>query len=255
MVELVDYASEYALDLPARLQAGDVFAVSAVLIGIYLAVLIINKLSGLIIFFLKKIFLLTIVSLAFYQFMTTLIDKVGVEGFTNDTIVFGVAGLIAGFLAFVIALYAAFTTLKPKGDEKTEQVDEKSRALMEMMSLKTLKDDKSIGAVLTYLVIAQFGVFSSKTIAAPNETVGMWFFAVFMVAAFAFIKQGYQDFRKGVSHFVLATVVGVILSVVLGHFWGGYELSILASTKYFASDSLVALVTGLAVSLFMGSKS
>jgi hypothetical protein len=40
---------------------------------------------------------------------------------------------------------------------------------------------------------------------------------------------------------------------MLGFFWGGIPPEQLLSLNYFTSDALVALVTGLALSLFMGS--
>ncbi len=52
----------------------------------------------------------------------------------------------------------------------------------------------------------------------------------------------------------MALVVVVILSGLLGHVWGGDSFNELLSVAYFISDSLVAFVTGIAVSLFMGSK-
>jgi hypothetical protein len=50
-------------------------------------------------------------------------------------------------------------------------------AMKDSLLLNNLKIDKSLGAVLAYLVIAQFGVFSSMTIPAPSFFVGFAFFA------------------------------------------------------------------------------
>ncbi len=91
---------------------GDVFAVSILLIATYITVLIINKLTGLLIFLLKKIFLLTIVTLAFYQFLMSLVLRVGQEGLTQDLAILGAAGTLAGFTGIIIALYAAFYSFK-----------------------------------------------------------------------------------------------------------------------------------------------
>ncbi len=108
--------------------------------------------------------------------------------------------------------------------------------------------------MLTYIVIAEFGVFSSKTIPAPTENIGFGFFIIFMMAAFLFIKQSYREYRRGITHFAAATAFGSALSIILGHFWGNYPLEQLLSLSYFATDSLVALVTGLSLSLFMSNK-
>jgi hypothetical protein len=48
-------------------------------------------------------------------------------------------------------------------------------------------------------------------------------------------------------------LIGGILSLILGYFWGGIPLDQLFSLNYFATDALVALITGIALSLFMGS--
>jgi uncharacterized membrane protein len=115
-------------------------------------------------------------------------------------------------------------------------------------------NDRSLLAVLSYMVVAQFGVFSGVTIGAPNQMVGMIFFGLFLVAAFVFIKTTYHNYLTGLRHLIIALVFGFALSVVLGHVWATIPLAELLSTAYFTSNSLVALVTGLAISLFMGSK-
>ncbi len=272
----IGFISDNISVLPERVVAGDVFAVSLLLILVYLAVLAINRLTGLIIFLLKKLFLLTIVTLAFYQFLASLVSRISEEGPTQDLVIFGAAGALLGFTAILIALYAAVYSFRGlgravRGDaaagselrgheqaggrvptpDRPVKADETAGG---MFSINTLKDDKSLGAVLTYMVIAEFGVFSSKTIPAPTAGVGLGFFLVFMLAAFIFIRQSYREYRKGLSHFAVALAFGGALSIVLGHFWGDYPLGHLLSLGYFATDSLVALVTGLSLSLFMGSR-
>jgi hypothetical protein len=59
--------------------------------------------------------------------------------------------------------------------------------MKDSLSVSTLKSDKSLGAVLAYLVIAQFGVFSSKTMPAPSFQVGIAFFTLFLLAGLIFI--------------------------------------------------------------------
>jgi len=48
--------------------------------------------------------------------------------------------------------------------------------------------------------------------------------------------------------------MGLILSLILGYFWVNYPLEVLFSIEYFKTSCLVALITGMAVSLIMGSK-
>ncbi len=114
--------------------------------------------------------------------------------------------------------------------------------------------DRSLLAVLSYMVVAEFGVISGITISAPNPSVGLVFFAVFLVAALLFIKNTYHNYLTGLKHLIVALAVGGALSIALSHIWLGVPLSTLFSMQYFATNALVALVTGLAVSLFMGSK-
>lgn len=129
-----------------------------------------------------------------------------------------------------------------------------SRQALIPKNLLSSFNDRSILAVLSYMVVAQFGVFSGVTIGAPNQTVGMVFFGMFLVAAFVFIKTTYHNYLTGLRHLVIALAFGFVLSVVLGHVWATIPLAELLSPAYFTSNSLVALVTGLAISLFMGSK-
>jgi uncharacterized membrane protein len=126
--------------------------------------------------------------------------------------------------------------------------------MKETLSVNSIKSDKSLGAVLAYLVVAQFGVFSSKTMPAPSFQVGIAFFAIFIIAGLFFIHFTYNNYLTGLRHLVLAVVVGTVIAIVLGYFWGDIPLDTLLSPAFFQTDALVALVTGLALSLFMGGK-
>jgi hypothetical protein len=68
-----------------------------------------------------------------------------------------------------------------------------------------------------------------------------------------FIRLTYHDYWRGLRHLAAALCIGGVLSVILGFFWGGIPLDQLLSLSYFTTDALVALITGLALSLFMGS--
>jgi hypothetical protein len=298
---LIQYLVTYLVSLPAEVMRGDVFAITISVILFYVAILVIQQLTTLVVYVLKKILLLIIISAASYQFLIILMARVSTGGWTDDTIFFGVAGLLIGAAAFATALYAAIrsarklnvsetvvrtdiphetipgdvpvggiavaaatVTVPPKSlssqgpVETIRSEDSKdggmSSGIFELPNLDMLTDDKSIGAVIVYLVIAQFGVFSSKTIAASTTQVGLGFFIIFIIAALLFVRQSYKDYKRGLRHLAIAFVFGWALSVILGHFWGGYPLDQLLSFRYFTSDSLVALITGLSLSLFMGSR-
>jgi hypothetical protein len=261
--------SGFLQDIPSKALTGDVFAVSAVLIGFYFLVLLIKALTELLIFFLKRLILLVIVSLASYQFAQYMAGKMASEGMTNDNLFLGGLGLIGGVLVMILALNALFASVKKAGQEKEvkeEKVLEPAKAngavvegpssfnREEVLSADAIKKDRNLGVVIAYLIVAEFGVMSSKTVAAPNVTVGMLFFFGFMLAALFFIRQTYINYNTGIRHFLAALVIGGLLSLVLGALWGGYSTSQLLSTEYFTTDSMVAFLTGIAVSLFMGSK-
>lgn len=304
---IIAYVIEYIDTLPAAILRGDVFALTITLIAFFIAVVIINKLTGMLVLFLKKIILFIIVALAFWQFVTMFIFRVNTEGLTEDTMIFGAAGFIIGFAAISISLYVAlrsytearegsvieipvtagtvtltsrFTGVTPAPARQETPVISPARevpssgpvavssvpdtvpeggpgtisAVKETLSVSNLKNDKSIGAVLAYLIIAQFGVFSSKTIPAPTFQVGLMFFALFLVAGLFFIHFTYHNYLTGVRHLVMAVIVGTIVSVILGYFWADIPFETLLSPAFFQTDALVALVTGLALSLFMGGK-
>jgi hypothetical protein len=126
--------------------------------------------------------------------------------------------------------------------------------MKETLSISSLKNDRSLGAVLAYLVIAQFGVYSSMTIPAPSFQVGVAFFAIFIIAGLFFIHFTYNNYLTGLRHLIMAILVGTTIAIILGHFWADIPLDQLLSPLFFQSDALVALVTGLALSLFMGGK-
>ena len=92
------------------------------------------------------------------------------------------------------------------------------------------------------------------TIPAPSFEVGVAFFAIFIIAGLFFIHFTYHNYLTGLRHLFLAVLVGAIIAIVLGYFWGNLPLNELLSPAFFQSSALVALVTGLALSLFMGGK-
>ncbi len=117
-----------------------------------------------------------------------------------------------------------------------------------------LTKDNSIGMVIISLAVAEFGVFSSKTIAAATVDTGIVFFILFMIAAFVFIKLTYHNYRTGLWHFGVAFMIALAMTFLLGYFWAGIPIETLTTDKFFSSEALVALITGLSLSLFMSGK-
>ena len=290
IVPVQQQAVEYLSGLPDEVLRGNVFAIVIFLFLLYVAIYIIQKFTTLLVLVLKKVFLLIIVALAFYEFVRVFALKIAIEGITTDTIVFGAVGAIIGLIALFIALYVALHSIirlqkekeeapelpaheeeevpappppaeAPSGplehipppEEKAVAEPSLATTVKEEISLGALRSDKRIGAVIAYIVIAEFGVFSSKTIAAPTVEAGLMFFVAFLLASVVFIRLTYHDYWRGLRHLVAALVIGSTLSIILGYFWGGIPLDQLLSLSYFTTDALVALITGLALSLFMGS--
>lgn len=281
---IIAYITGYIETMPSAIMQGDIFALTITLIVFFIAVVVINQLTGLLIRFLKKAILFIIVALAFWQFILMFSAKVNTEGLTTDTLIFGAAGFVIGIVAFSTAFYVALHSFKiarkkPVAGPATEDIGEEAPAaaagvttgptqdsvpeagpgktlsvMKETLSINNLKSDKSLGTVLAYLVIAQFGVYSSVTLPAPSLQVGLAFFGLFVIAGLFFIHYTYNNYRTGIRHLVGAIIVGTVVAVVLGHFWGNIPLDQLLSPAFFQSSALVALVTGLALSLFMGGK-
>ncbi len=240
---------------------------------------IIFKASSLLFGIVKRGFLFIVILLSAYYFTTTFIQRFNAEGLTEQTLIIGVLGLVVVAVSLVIAIGSFFRQAKKVKKSydypgEQEEISPKkspsaptftptqiqqpqsytSQALTKDNLFNSLKDDRSLLAVLSYVIIAQFGVFSSKTISAPNPEVGMMFFAIFFVGAFIFIKTTYHSYLKGITHLIIASIFGVILSMGLGIFWAEFPVEVMLSTGYFQTDALVAFVTGIAVSLLMGSK-
>ena len=280
---IISYVTGYIDTLPSAIMQGDVFALTITLIAFFIAVVIINQLTGLLVRFLKKAILFIIVTLAFWQFILMFSARVSAEGLTTDNLFFGAAGFVTGFVAISTALYVAFhsfinarkelviSTPEEPSDAALSatpvvttspehvSIPETDRggtisAMRETLSVSNLKNDKNLGTVLAYLIIAQFGVYSSVTLPAPSFQVGLAFFALFLIAGLFFIHFTYNNYHTGIRHLISAILVGAVVAIVLGHFWGNIPLDQLLSPAFFQSSALVALVTGLALSLFMGGK-
>ncbi|PIN85432.1 MAG: hypothetical protein COV47_02175 [Candidatus Diapherotrites archaeon CG11_big_fil_rev_8_21_14_0_20_37_9] len=268
---------------------GDPTAVIIVAGIAFILLALIFTTSGFLFAIVKRSFLFIVVALSGYYFATNFFQKVAAEGLTEQTLIFGLIGLVVVSVSLIVAIGSLFrqatgstrrsnqsepidlakeydndyaathATAKPSapGFTPTQLQQPQSyttQALTTENLMNSLKDDRSLLAVLSYVIIAQFGVFSSRTISAPNVEIGMIFFVVFILGSLIFIKTTYHDYLKGVTHLVIASVFGIIISIGLGIFWAEFPVDILLSLGYFKTDAMVAFVTGIAVSLLMGSK-
>jgi len=226
------------------------------------------KISSFLFGFIKRGFLFIVILLSAIFSVSKYYEKIILEGFTNELILIGVIGAFVTLSALIIAGISLGKHAKKEPTSKINptipnftptQIQQPnmltSQALTKNNLISSLKDDRSLLAVLSYVIIAQFGVFSSKTIAAPNPEIGMIFFGVFFIAAFLFIKTTYHNYIKGISHLIIASLIGAIISIGLGIYWAEIPMETMLSIAYFGTEAMVAFVTGIAVSLLMGTKS
>lgn len=234
------------------------FAVFGVLI---VFLLLLFKVRNWVIAIIKRVILLTIIVVSAYFFITSFYDKLSLTAIQQaplQTILIGGLGGLGLVVSLTIAVLSLRTHARkeePSAPEIEPTTIQQPKMLSTQALTKQIRTDRSLLAVLSYVIIAEFGIFSSKTFPAPSSTVGLIFFGVFFVGAFIFIKTSYHNYVRGVAHLVVATVFAVLLSIFLGHFWGEISLSTLLSLEYFGTTALVAVITGIAISLLMGSKS
>jgi len=222
----------------------------------------------------KKFFLLILIIVSGYFFVMNFYDKLSVEAIQQASLSTILIGGVGGVLLLIALAISLFSFIKHFREKKAKEPLAQKAPVLEattvqmpkMLStqalkapfqtplLQQLKTDRSLLAVLSYVIIAEFGIFSSKTFPAPSTEVGMMFFGVFAVGAFIFIKTSYHSYKRGLFHLTIAGVFAFILSVFLGHFWGEVALGTLLSIDYFSTTALVAVITAIAVSLLMGSR-
>ena len=241
-------------------------AIALAVFGVVLVfLLILLKVRRWVVALIKKLILLGIIVASAYLFITNFYDKLSIEALqvaSPETLVIGAIGGVVLLLSLVIALLSLGSHAKkrkePEAEAAAPAIEPTTLQQPKMLTTQALKSqitsDRSIMAVISYVIIAEFGIFSSPTVPAPDVSAGMIFFGVFFVGAFIFIRTTYKNYVKGVAHLLVATVFAVALSVFLGHFWGKIPLESLLSINYFGTIALVAVVTGIAVSLLMGSR-
>jgi hypothetical protein len=270
---IITFIQAYAYSTPSLIAQGNVAAISIGLMALFASLVIINKITSALLALIKRTIFFIITGLAFYYFITEFISRLTLIGPTTGTLIFGLFGIVLGITGLGLSIYWIFKGFKeqlgvnhdvpklPKYKEiMEEERGEKTDIISELKNLKNelsiqmIRQEKNLLAILVYLIIAEFGIFSSPTMAAPTPQIGMVFFGIFMAGALLFIRQTYKNLRLGHLHLIVALIFGLILSLILGHFWVNIPWGTLISLEYFATNCLVALITGIAVALFMSSK-
>ncbi len=259
--------------LPQQVMQGNAVAIIISLLIFFVLLLILNGISSLLLSFMKRTILFIIILLVIIDFFPQYMELVKLQGWGFSTILIGITAVCASIVGFYIASRSfvmsakahflkfadkirqkqdAHATILEK-ERKIEQYKQQEN-LKDMFSKESLQNEKSLLSVLVYLIVAEFGVFSSPTLSAPNVQVGIMFFTIFILGIIIFLKSSYKNLQTAVTYFGVTFLVGLVLSFALGVLWGKNTLIELLSPKFFISDSLVAMITGMGVSLFAGSK-
>ncbi|MBU0758563.1 MAG: hypothetical protein KKF44_10935 [Nanoarchaeota archaeon] len=270
---------DYFLNLPNAVGQGDIASMIIAVLLFFVLIFVVNKLTTLLLELLKRTLLLIIVILVMVDFIPRYLAVLQSEGAGFGTILIGVGALLISGTGLFIASRSLFRSAKKhiedmkfrkehwgktdyaqklKGMDVTNSRIEHEEAhtenVKDMFSKESLKSDKSLITVLIYLIVAQFGVFSSPTLSAPNEKVGIMLFLIFAVGIFFFVKKTYKDQKVGFTYLAATFIVGIVFSFFLGSVWGNASIMELFSLNFFKSDSLIALISGMSVSMFAGSK-
>ena len=248
---LLAKALELSIMLGSAALKGDVSAVSLLLFAALFSIYLINKLTSAFMPLVKPLMLLLIIGNAIYMLSTSVASDIMVSGLTMRNALLASA-LFASALAslyFLLDDIVAGTAQIEKQSGKREEFD--IAKLENEIKPSEMAKNKRIWSLLLYLLITEFGVFSSKTIAAPSEYSGLVVFATFVLLSFVFVFQFYEKPTEGFVYLIVAYIVGGIVSIALGVLWGNHTLMELLSLSYFKSDAAVALMSGVAVSLFM----
>lgn len=273
----VSFALDYGKQLPSLVMTGDFFALVILFIVGFLLLVLINKFTGMILHIIKNTIVFIIIGFGVYYFYREFMIRAA-AGLTTETIMLGAAGAIIGLFGLAFAVYSFIFKIKQsarrelageigsqvmrdrkiaraKLPEAGEETGGAGGGIKDAFSWESVKADKSLLSVLAFMMVAQFGVFSSKTIAAPNAQIGLTLFVAFFIGAFLFIRQSYKRYSTGVMHLFFTLIAGFALSVFLGAAWNQIPMRDMISLAYFKTDSLIALISGMALSLFAGSKS
>ncbi len=269
---LVNFGVSYVQSLPELVMTGDLVAIVVAMIATYVGMVFVHWITKYLIKAFKAIMFLGVANFALYTIITEFLKKMA--GASPIYIGLGIIGIFIGFIAVFFAFISAFKKTKKgtvylSGNKKVKKEEEEEKpkrkkpapgpseptGARELLSWKSIKEgENALTTMFTYILIAEFGVFSSKTISAPSIETGAGLLILFYVGVTIYIFQTYKNPKESLKLLASATVAGFILSLVLGLFWASYPVSELISLAYFKTEALVAFLTGIALSLFMAGR-
>lgn len=270
--DLVNFGVSYVQSLPDLVMAGDLVAIVVTVITVYVGLLIVNWLSKYLIKAMKAFMVLGVVSFTLYAIVNEFLREMA--GASPIYIGLGVIGIVLAFIAVLFALVKAYkethkSVIYFKGEKKEPEEEKEKKeggkkpapgpssptGVKELLSWDKMEEEGgALTTMLTYILIAEFGVFSSVTVSAPSIGTGVGLTLLFFVGVTIYIFQTYKNPKESLKLLGSATVVGFILSIILGLFWASYPVSELLSLSYFTTEALVAFLTGIALSLFMAGR-
>ncbi len=265
--DTVSFSLTYLQDMPYNiLVKGDVAALVLAMILFYLAISFVNFFAKYLLSVVKNLMILTIIGAAFYTVVDFFLKGLGPNP-DPLYIVFGIVGIAVGFIAVLIAIYfVLFHTHKGVKEHKQrkagilppsppQKVPLKPPAIKDFLSVQGIKKGKhTLTTMLIYILIAEFGVFSSVTVSAPSVPVGIGLLVAFFLGVSVYIFRTYPHPIERLKLLLVASVVGFFLSVILGAYWASIPMELVLSPQYFVESTLVAFLTGIALSLFMAGK-
>lgn len=260
----VNFAKIYIQSLPELVRAGDFTAITVSIVLLLLGLIIINKITNAMMKVIESALMLTIISYASYLFAMVFIARSSIQGFTVENVLI----LIVGILAIVSGIFEGIKTLIHRASKynipsekeieryqnKNVQSEYEPLEFNKLLKFDSIKSDNSIGKRLAYLIISEFGVFSSKTISAPNPKVGMAIFFIFLFGIIFYIFTMHTNKTKEMQYFLITLITSMIVASVLAITWSLYPPSEIFSLKFFSTDALVAVITGTSISMYMGGK-
>jgi len=262
----MNFMKLYVQSLPELVKSGDFTAITVSIILFLVGLIVINKITNAMMKIIESFLVLTIISYASYLFASVFMSKIEIEGLTLESVLvltIGIlaiaSGLIAGIKS-IITHTSKYNLLKGNDFEnknnsvKNNNVKEKPIELDKLMKFNSFTSDESIGKRLAYLVISEFGVFSSKTISAPTPAVGISIFLIFLIGMLLYILSSHKDKTKELRYFIITLIVSFIVSIILAATWSLYSPSNIFSLNFFSSEALVAVITGTGISMYMGGK-
>lgn len=242
----------YTKSMPSLVRSGDFTAITIAIVVFLVSLIIINKITTAMMKVIESFLVLTIISYASYLFVSVFISRYHTYGATPSNI----ALLLIGSLSIILGLFGGIATLL-KSTSTYDKIDEEIEKIKSQPSpvsmFNQFTEGNNIGKRIVYLIISEFGVFSSKTISAPNPTVGAVIFFIFIFGALAYIMS-LKERTKEVEYFLITLIAGMAIAIILAVTWSSMPLKEVLSLRFFDSDALVAVVTGTAISMYMGSK-